>query len=343
MKKFILNLLFYVIPFWCVYGGYKIFKPNIAASMSGDIGRLGQIEFGKEYDLFLKKNYLLDNLTIDRFINSQEDLQEDNVPPIFTIGDSFSGRGKFGYQNYLAHILNDSILNIKSRIHGANLQIAMSLLNSKIINKLNCQICILEHVDRRLINALCNIDFEKQYQFQNTTKQQHNNTDKDAELYKLCTWIRLQLDYGNPIFKHNLKQDCFTHERYSHTLFRYKDDFNFKNTQPAEIEKAKENLILLNKKFSEKGIKLIFLIAADKYDVYRPFMTDDALPVDTTTDALSQLPNVCIINTKPMLQEMVRRGEKDVYMVNDTHWSYKASEAVARKLAHDIDSLGIMK
>jgi len=86
---------------------------------------------------------------------------------------------------------------------------------------------------------------------------------------------------------------------------------------------------------------MIFLIAADKYDVYRPFMTDDSLPIDTTTDELSNIPNICIINTKWLLQEMVRNGEKDVYMVNDTHWSYKASEVVAKKLVQNIDLLGI--
>ena len=85
------------------------------------------------------------------------------------------------------------------------------------------------------------------------------------------------------------------------------------------------------------------LIGADKYDVYRPFMTDDSLPIDTTTDELSNIPDVCVINTKWLLQEMARDGEKDVYMVNDTHWSYKASEAVAKKLAQKIDSLRILK
>ena len=87
---------------------------------------------------------------------------------------------------------------------------------------------------------------------------------------------------------------------------------------------------------------MIFLIASDKYDVYRPFMTDNSLPVDTTTDELSKLSDIFIINTKPILQEMVHNKEKDVYMLNDTHWSYKANEVVAKKLAYDIDSLRIL-
>jgi hypothetical protein len=77
---------------------------------------------------------------------------------------------------------------------------------------------------------------------------------------------------------------------------------------------------------------MIFLIAADKYDVYRPFLNDDSLPVDNTTSRLSQIPDVCIIDTKPILQSMVQQGIKDVYRINDTHWSYKANEVVARKI-----------
>jgi hypothetical protein len=65
-------------------------------------------------------------------------------------------------------------------------------------------------------------------------------------------------------------------------------------------------------------------------------MTDHALPVDTTTDGLSKIPNVCVIDTKPLFQEMIRNGEKDVYMLHDSHWSYKGSEAVARELLRHI-------
>ena len=350
MKRFIIKTLFYCIPFVCIYGGCKIV---IDGFYDGDIGRLGKISFGNEYSKSLKENYLQNKLTIDTLIVTYEKLQIPNVSKkIFTIGDSFSKQGIFGYQNYLAHLLKDSIVNIE--IYGGHLLTAVSLLNSGIIDSSNCQIMILQTVDRNLIVTLNSTDFEVRYKLPKTgmqkvkdldeDSQNKKNTKKDSELYNLCSYIRLRwFNYNNPILEHSLKQECFTHNKFSRKLFYYKDDMNFRNTSKADISKAKENLILLNKKFSEKGIKLIFLIAADKYDVYRPFTVDNTLPVDTTTDELSQIPGVCVIDTKPMLQEMVRNGEKDVYMVNDTHWSYKGSEAVARKLAHTIDSIEILK
>lgn len=338
MKRFIIKTSLYFIPLCCIYGGYIYTHNNI----SGDIGRLGKIAFGKEYCSYLEQNYLSNNLTIDKLIDSSNNLPCINTSKVITLGDSFSQQGIFGYQNYLAHLLGDSIINIIR--NGSKIETAISLLNSNFINRSNCHTFVLECVDRYLISSLWNIDFEIQYTLpENTNMQEVLDVKEESKLHELFSWIRLQFGYDNPIFTHKLKQSCFSHKYYSHTLFRYIDDFNFIETKNTDIEKAKENLILLNQKFSEKEIKLIFLIAADKYDVYRPFMKDDSLPIDTTTDELSNLPGICIINTKPLLQKMVYDGEKDVYMVNDTHWSYKASEVVAQKLTQTIDSLGIVK
>ena len=332
MKKFIIKSLFYFIPFLCVYGIFVY----AGTDFTGDIGKLGKFSFGKEYVQYLEKNYLTDNLTIDTLI-SYEKLQIDDVSKVCTIGDSFSNLGIYGYQNYLVHLLGFKIINFLRGDIG-QLDIAIALLNSEIIDSSNCRIFILSSVDRDVIYHLTNINFEMLYEKPLKINVKPNKNNDNNSLYNLFSFIRLKLNYDNPIFKHNLKQECFTHSRYSKVLFNYKDDMNFLNTSKIDITKAKENLTLLNKKISEKGIKLIFLIAADKYDVYRPFMTDNSLPIDTTTDELSNIPDVFVINTKSMLQEMVKNGEKDVYMVNDTHWSYKASEAVARKLAHAIDS-----
>ena len=338
MKKFIIKILFYFIPFLLCLGGYEM----IGLHTSGDIGILGQIPFGEKYVNNLQQNYLQNNLTIETLATSYEKLQIANVSKIFTIGDSFSQQKVFGYQNYLAHLLHENIINIKR--NGSNLETAISLLNSGIIDSTTCQIIIIENGDRSVIEGLNKIDFEMQYKLPPEKEDQgKKNTNKNSKLYNLCSCIRLHLGHDNPIFKCNLKQACFTHHYFSQKLFYYKDDMNFLNTSQTDIEIAKENLILLNKKFSEKGIKLIFLIAADKYDVYRPFMTDDSLPIDTTTNELSNIPDVCVINTKTMFQDMVKNGEKDVYMVNDTHWSYKASEAVAEKLIYVIDSFGILE
>lgn len=344
MKKFIIKTLFYLIPFCFFYGAYKVSSPRF----SGDIGALGMISFGYEYVDNMEKNFPPDNLTVDTVITSSDKLQIADASKVYVIGDSFSKQRISGYQNYLARLLGFKVININtsnpSTLSAENpFGLSARLLNSGYLDSSNCRILILESVDRDIIYYLKNIEneFERTYQLPDTKHHNKKDANKNSELYNVLSFMRLKIDYDNPIYKRELKREYFTHNYFSKTLFHYKDDMNFLKTLKADMEKTKENLIRLNQKFSDNGIKLIILIAADKYDVYRPFMVDDTLPVDTTTNRLSDISGVCVIDTKLMLQKMVQKGEKDVYMVNDTHWSYKASEAVASKLADVIDSLGI--
>jgi len=335
MTRFITKILLYYLPFIFIYGFYEF---NVKKNISGDLGVLGQIQFGKQYNENLEQNYLLNNFVQDTFVFSNENIFLSKDKNIVTIGDSYSRQGIFGYQNYLAHILGNSIINVIILPGFNQFETAVSLLNSNIIDESNCQFIILQFVDRQAIFWLKNLNFELLYQFPETIEKQIDNSN-NSDLFRFVSWIRLQFGYDRPYRKFNLKYDCFSHNYYSRTCFTYIDDLDFIKTKHEDILKAKENLTILSKKFSDKGIKIIFLIGADKYDVYRPFMTNDSLPVDTTTDVLSDLPDVCIINTKPLLQEMVRNGDKDVFMVNDSHWSYKASEAVANQIAHEIEFL----
>jgi len=334
MKKFIVKTLIYFIPFCCLYFGYMIMSQRFA----GDIGRLIKLPFKKydQYAGYARAATLQENFVVDTLAWSYDKFRNDDLIKIMTIGDSFSGHlGLMGYQNYLAHLLDNRIINYRFKIGDNQLNTAVSLLNSGIIDSTNCRILILQNVGRFTIENLCGIDFESFYELpQNFKKFQINKEKiKDINLFSLCSFIRLRLNYKNPVDNRNLKQLCFTHLFLSRKLYYYYEgDMHFQKLTKADIDKAQENLIRLNRHFSEKGIKMIFLIAADKYDVYRPFLKDDSLPVDTTKEGLSKIPDVCVVDTKPLFQEMIRNGEKDVYMLHDTHWSYKASEAVAREL-----------
>jgi hypothetical protein len=323
MKKIIIKAAFYLIVFYSTYSIYCISQNNI----SGDLGKLGGISFGKTYDKTLSENHLSNNLVKNIPFHDISNLVDKTHPAIFTFGDSFSQLQNAGYQNYLAHLWNGEIVNIQSNADSL-LYHLISLLNSEIIDSSFCKIMIVESVDRDLIARLSNINFEYLYL---PTVQEKPFNEITTELFKLCSWIRLQMNYDNPVKKYNLKKSPFTH-KWANKLFYYKEDLNFFKIKKEDIDKAEENLLLLNKKFSAKGIKLIFLIAADKYDVYRPFASDNSLPTDHTTEKLPKIPCVCIIDSKPILQSMVQQGIKDVYRINDTHWSYKASETIAQAI-----------
>jgi len=307
---------------------------------TGDIGQLIQMPFGLKYHHYLEQNYLPEYLaiTIDTRVAPLRKEQINNNPSnIITIGDSFSHMEIRGYQNYMTYLSGEKVYNIRVKLGTNQFSVVAALINSEIIDSFNCHTIILQIVDREAIEKLSRMDFELLYKAKEAeVTHQTVNTNKDSDLYNLCAFIRLRIGYENPVLQRNLTHKCFTHSYFSRKLFHFHDDMNFLYTSKTDIDKAVENLIRLNEKVLEKGINFIFLLAADKYDVYRPFITDDFLPVDTTTDELSEILGVCVISTKPLLQDMVRDGEQDVYMLHDSHWSYKASEAVAREVIRHI-------
>ena len=79
----------------------------------------------------------------------------------------------------------------------------------------------------------------------------------------------------------------------------------------------------------------MYLIVGDKYDVYEPFIIDKH-PHNPTLDNCPEEP--WVINTKPMLQENARKGVKDIFRINDTHWSPIGAKLVADylKIKYDI-------
>ncbi|MDR1544647.1 MAG: hypothetical protein LBS50_09650 [Prevotellaceae bacterium] len=344
MKKFIIKSSFYFVPFVVLL---LIYRYLIIPNISGDIGMLAQITFGQEYDNYLSQNYLQEVWVMDTLVHKAQKLQINPKPKVITMGDSFSLKEQqkiFRYSNYLSYFSNTNVVNIITPYWASPIQQFICLINSEIIDSTTCDVLILESVDREFVARLVGLNFDKKFKEftpPKIRKNNNNNNNNNFNLYNFCSYLRLRVGYKHPILEYKLVKDCFTHE-WNNWAYCYKEDLYFqKKINPESIKLAKQNLHKLNNLFAEKGLNVIILVCADKYDLYRPFMTDNTLPVDTLHDSLFAVPNIHIINTKPMLQAMVSSGEKDVYLINDTHWSYKASEAVAKKLARDIDSLGL--
>ena len=97
-----------------------------------------------------------------------------------------------------------------------------------------------------------------------------------------------------------------------------------------------DNLNLLSKKFKEKGIIFYFMPAVDKYDLYSKYIIDNNYPESTFFEKLRPLKkDYRFIDTKTILLKELQKGEKDVFYSDDTHWSYKASEAIFKKIKFD--------
>ena len=106
--------------------------------------------------------------------------------------------------------------------------------------------------------------------------------------------------------------------------------------------KVKEVFDLLTCMAQKRGIKLIFMLPVDKYDLYQDYIVDNpyAYPKRINEDVreiLGDIPEVLL--SKYYLQPLIDKGEKDIFLFDNSHWSYKASEVVGKELSRRIKLL----
>ena len=78
------------------------------------------------------------------------------------------------------------------------------------------------------------------------------------------------------------------------------------------------------------------MIPVDKYDLYQDYIVNNPYghPKRVNEDVreiLGDIPEVLL--SKYCLQPLIDKGEKDVFLFDNSHWSYKASRVVGCELS----------
>ena len=98
---------------------------------------------------------------------------------------------------------------------------------------------------------------------------------------------------------------------------------------------------VLTRKAHERGIQLLLMVAVDKYDLYQDYIKDNPYPPkrvnEDVREIFGDIPEVMLC--KYCLQPLLEKGEKDVFLFDNTHWSYKGSEAVGKELSRRVNLL----
>ncbi|MEG1555791.1 MAG: hypothetical protein RR356_03610 [Bacteroidales bacterium] len=334
MKKFLFKTSLLLLPFFATLLLYLIY---VAPNLSGDLGVLGKIPFGKQYDQKMATHYLKELWVSNYKQNSNHQFK------IITIGDSFSMQWQKGYQNYLAHLTGDSILQFQYRDCFSPEQAALLLLKSGFFQQEKTQFVIIESVEREFVKRLQKIDFNLQSDFQDIlddeTIEEVPISKKRNYLEEYSSWVRLLLDYENPVKKAKLNQSFFS--IHPQDLYFYIDDLNTAELTKNEIEAAKQNLLKLHQLFESYHINMIYMVASDKYDLYRPYIVRNSFPSKEIMQSFEAFDSTCYyLNTQNILRPLLQQGIHDVYFANDSHWSYIASEKVAEKLYEMMQNWG---
>lgn len=273
---------------------------------------------------------------------------------MLTVGDSFSnGGGGTYYQDYIASLNRISVLNVEPyRDIDFVSQIAI-YLNNGFLDHVRPRYLLLSSSEKYCVERFSRqVDFDRNISMSElATKkkfgfQRGHNPDIEAPLtvkgmmkfinegnFKLLEYLILYRfsdhAFFSKVYRMPLSTALFSGD-YDTTLLFYRDDLRNISYSTAEAVRAmNDNLNRLADRLALKGITLVFMPVVDKYNLYRPLIVENRYPVNALFDLLRPLPRrYQLIDTKRILTEEVQAGEKDLFLVNDTHWSWKAPKKI---------------
>jgi hypothetical protein len=278
---------------------------------------------------------------------------------LITIGDSFSqGRG-FGlnryYQDYIATELDWNVLNLMQHVKTRSyMETAVLLANSGFLEKSGVKYLLIESVSRKVVarhSGNVNYDVSMPLQdLQDYYGMGTNDTAKDFEALPPVHFINngnfkymaFKLLYHvsdralfSKTYQVTLSKSLFTAGNGKELLYYNKAIRAIKHHTHENIKVVHENLNrLADFLWSRYRVKLIFMPAVTKYDLYSSFIVDNKQPSDPFFELFRSMENkqYLFIDTKAILFKELEKGEKDIYFCDDTHWTHKASAVIAEEL-----------
>lgn len=351
-KKFTFILLISLIGFIAFHGLMWQFTKlvNPTDYIVGDLARMSY-----KFDLITARE---NSINLNKKHIHFNDYEGEDVD-LITIGDSFSNGGAGGlnryYQDYIASSSNLKILNILNISDTKSyLDTLIILINSGFLDKINPKYILIESVQRntyenlsfKQINLSKNIDedviekikFTKDiYNLKEKNKITFiNNLNYNVLLYNLKFKIN---GYGKQekYYIEKLSENFFSSSKQNELIFFQDDIKNLKYETKENLNILNDNLNKISDILKTKGIKLYYMPVVDKYTLYRDYILDkDKYSKSVFFEYFRTLKkNYFFIDTKEILLNELKSSEKDVFYSDDTHWNYKASEAITSKLKFD--------
>ena len=285
---------------------------------------------------------------------------------LITIGDSFSNGDTQGlntfYQDYIASYNNLRVLNIprlfKAKgtfIDAFNYLEGIQILNNLgYLDKMKPKYILIESIERYSVNRFAkelnfNAKDDKFFKSLKLSKRLHFEKSIDSSLFSFLNLnnfkaIRNQILLNftdrkliSHVYVEKLRKDFFTSKDKNSLLFLKEDVDNIRLITKDRIKILNDNFNKLSEILGKKGIKLYFMPVVDKYDLYSKYLINsDSYPKSYFFEYLRVLPKKYeFIDTKEILAKALEKGEKDIFYSDDTHWSYKASELIFKKVKFD--------
>ena len=333
MKKFLVKICYTVLPVYVaaliLMAYYNIVvRPN----MNGDLGILGKFQTPPRIESELHKKYFSD------FTN--EEVLKDTVVDVLVVGDSFSREGEDAFLNYIA-VKGKKVMNFY--VSTNEYQTAYDLCNLGYIDSTNVKTLIVENVERELVGLLKAVKVGNDSIIKRKAYDTSKNYHEDSwSMLEMKNWLLLRLGYEEPVKKCKMSECLFSGEK-GNELYFYDSDLNTFHIEKGDEKVLQEHLKLVEDKCKEKGVRVIFLVCPDKYDMYQDYISSNPYEKKTVNEDFRRLfpEKSDVIIGKEILSPLLKAGEKDIYHQNDSHWSWKAAKIVADTIMKLIDTHNI--
>lgn len=275
-----------------------------------------------------------------------------------TVGDSFSigaggGRNSY-YQDYIASLQGLTVLNVPSNAFRGNepetapIVTLSKLINSGYLDVIKPKYLLLESVERFATQRLTKdfslkattttAEIERSFQEWQSVQRQTKNKISVFRFINNGNWkfIGNNVQYlfrdeakGSTVIISKLNRHLFSSEPGNDLIFINEDVKNQRYSTPVSIVEANRNLNRLATLLKSKGITLVFMPVVDKFDLYEPYLQKHRYPRSIFFEELRKLPKEYLfIDTKEILVRCLEKGERDIFHEDNTHWTWKASQAI---------------
>ena len=337
MKKFLKKLSYTVLPvFLLLFGLTAYVTLNVLPKTTGDLGHLALIPFDCPDDSSDEmKEQLFKN------INQSDSLRAVHAD-VLTVGDSFSRMGRIGYQNYLA-AQGVSVTNCTRELYDNPFQYAYNILDMGLVDSTNISVLVVQIGERELVSRSEEFDVDKVDMNQLDPEPISNSGGGNPNAWSLLRardYLMYRLHWS-PVYKVTLDKDYFNNKEPRSLYFYCADITNGLNIDEASKQKVQDVYQILTSKAEERGVALLLMVPVDKYDMYQDHIVDNPYPrktyVEDAREIFGNTPHVLLC--KYLLTPLIERGEKDVFLFDDSHWSIKASEIVGKELSQRVKTL----
>jgi len=338
MKRFLYTIIAFASPFILLIGITTL----CYTKTGGDLNRLGKISIDATYRNQFQKDFeQQQNYTDFSALN----LKGKNSFNILTIGDSFSQKRGYGYQNYLTTDTTN-ILNFDTRAHSIPaynpVDLAFKMIKGDVFNNLHIDYLIVQSVERSIITRSEGLDHSTKITIEaleaSRKVQDTNNSstpNRNYSDYLKFPFYTILYNFSDnaiysPVYQKAINKEVFSS---NNSLLFFEEDITAleKNNNNKLVSNLNNELNILARKLKERGITLIVLPSPDKYDLHYEYISTKNNPKPLFFDYMRDLEKEYIyIDAKKILKKHIDNDSKDIYFVDDTHWSPKGAKIIGQ-------------